>query len=93
MIAPTASIEITDPRQRLAFIPELFFTPQGDQLVASRFRYIASMKEVSGVTLPFRVVSAVELTDGLRTVLPARPGIWYRRKGVSRDHAGKLLRC
>ncbi|MGS6571039.1 hypothetical protein [Enterobacter intestinihominis] len=35
MIAPTASIEITDPRQRLAFIPELFFTPQGVQLVAS----------------------------------------------------------
>ncbi|HHO9701210.1 antirestriction protein [Citrobacter braakii] len=34
-IAPTASIEITDPRQRLAFIPQLFFTPQGDQLVAT----------------------------------------------------------
>ncbi len=33
-IAPTASIEITDPRQRLAFIPKLFFTPQGDQMVA-----------------------------------------------------------
>ncbi|MGS6501609.1 hypothetical protein ACVGW3_00285, partial [Enterobacter hormaechei] len=38
MIAPTASIEITDPRQRLAFIPELFFTPQGAPLVASWFQ-------------------------------------------------------
>lgn len=33
--APTSSIEITDPRQRLAFIPQLFYTPQGDQLVAA----------------------------------------------------------
>lgn len=32
---PTASIEITDPRQRLAFLPQLFFTAQGDQLVAA----------------------------------------------------------
>lgn len=36
-IAPTACIEITDPRERLAFIPQLFFTAQGDQLVAAWF--------------------------------------------------------
>lgn len=36
-IAPTASIEITDPRERLAFIPQLFFTEQGDQMVAAWF--------------------------------------------------------
>lgn len=33
--APTTSIEITNPRQRLAFIPQLFYTPKGDQLVAN----------------------------------------------------------
>lgn len=32
---PTSSFEITDPRQRLAFIPKLFFTPEGDQMVAA----------------------------------------------------------
>ncbi|EIC2134724.1 antirestriction protein [Citrobacter freundii] len=59
MIAPTASIEITDPRQRMAFIPELFFTPQGDQLVASWlqvhsqyeggfWRYFAVPRGISG---------------------------------------------
>lgn len=32
--APTSSIEITDPLRRLVFIPQLFFTPEGDQLVA-----------------------------------------------------------
>lgn len=33
--APTSSIEITDPLRRLAFIPQLFFTPKGDQLVST----------------------------------------------------------
>lgn len=63
-IAPTASIEITDPRERLAFIPQLFFTPQADQLVAAWlqvhsqyddgfWRYFAVPRGISGQIAPW----------------------------------------